>query len=231
MKKILLVATAVLAFAMVVTGCGTTAEAAKAEPVVEEKKAPVKVELANSKGSGVSEPVNWQGKNVGRDFPKWVQVDESEIATLPIAAGKIVFPVESDGKDLDLTRIDAESKGAAEFARRIKVAVQTKGGSNASGNKDDEETAQKMVSEVTGFIAQTSFRGLEQIGSFWVLDRYDNGNLIYTYHILFGMNEQTYTEQISAIFKKVNARTPEEEKKLSEIEESISSASALLNVE
>lgn len=224
MKKILLVAVAVLASAILVTGCGSTATVAKSETAKEE--------VVHGIGDGVPVQVNYQGKNVGKKIPGWVSAeDEAEIASLPIAQGKVVFPVESQGEDIDLTRVDAEGKGAAEFARRIKMAVQTKGGSNVSGNKDERETAVKMAEEVTGFIAKTSFSGLEQIGSFWTLDKYSNGNLVYTYYVLFGMDEQLYKDQISGVFKKVNARTPEEQKALSEIEESIKSAEALLNVE
>lgn len=195
MKKILLVATAVLAFAMVVTGCGTTAEAAKTEPVLEEKKAPV-VEADEGK------VVDWQGKNIGMpQNPEWAQLAVSgHVGDVPeILAGNYVpyFDATSKHENLKVALNNAQLELASKFATQaissVTVAAKNNLKSKGSSTKGVEEFSDRLVA----LASQAVFSGLKELEVHWVKEFYNDGRYEYNVYILAGMTLEDYKSNIS----------------------------------
>ena len=200
MKKILLVATAVLAFAMVVTSCGTTAEAAKAEPVHDD-------------GSGVvAEIVDWDGRDLGigkNEPPEWVvKARNAKYSEISLLKDKVPFYTANYyGEDLELTFNDADVQASAEFAKRAIRVVVAEAEQTVSGDRNVLESVKIISEKSAGFESEASFNGLEQIATYWTRERMENGRLRYHVFVLYGMNINDYERNISQWFESLSEET------------------------
>ena len=220
MKKFLQVLS-ILASAVVIISCKTTAQVAQNEQAVT-----------------VVKPINWQGAELGLQIPEWVlyvaSQDYEALNNLPEAMEKRLLPSTGSGADKDLLKIWLDTQDASsKLSEELQQTVTSEASSRVSGNTSTEagEASLRMAKKVTGVVSQTSFSGFSRLKTFWTqVQRPSDGKLEYNMYALYGIDKEILSKQIDDVLKQVNAESPDEEEALEDMERLVRASAAKVGV-
>ncbi len=200
MRRIVLIALALLVGAMVIVSCNSTPRVEKPEMSKENK-----VKVIDDQYHGA------------RDTPDWIFLETSEIEKKPEYKDVYLFKFVQQGQDVDGLRIWVRGfSEASEIARLVSTRVQDKFVGAAAGDKDKLET---YLEEVVKSVSEAQYSGARQASSYWwqVQKGNPDGSVAqyYEYYLLYAVPKA----QIDAAIKRalddaanqVKAKTEDEQ--------------------
>lgn len=212
MKKLMLLS-AVLMAAVLLTSCVSTAD--------------------DIKGTGVKlsvnkpEIINYKGQAFGSDIPGWV-VDASDgnwkaVQKALNLNGKKVWVLQNDGQDLDMLKLWTDQVDArAQIASGIEQTVADLITGEMSASLESGST-QKTVDEFSSRVTNLTLQGLEKITDYWTQTstlkpgvkarkaKADDYIIKYTYLVVFAMDEDMFEDQLDAAFADIGSNDDQSE--------------------
>ncbi|MDR0554616.1 MAG: hypothetical protein LBG76_07450 [Treponema sp.] len=175
---------AALAAAAVLAGCGTTPKAPKQK----------------------TEALDWKGAALGAPIPQWVMSSmESDVHVQSLDEFKdhycFVVSLEDPNKEMAVAWVKNASNGAAEVARMVSTTVND-AATAQEAIKSGDEAVKRRAEGFRDSISNNNFRGLRQVGDFWVLARNRaTKNEYYAGYALYIIPEQDLNDQIGALWQ------------------------------
>ncbi len=173
------------------------------------------------------EVIDWQGASMGGQIPAWAAVattDEEALKRLdsvdsePTYKGKAVEVAFASGQDIDLLKAWVQNEIAASVATQITQVLTTESGQKQIGNKDDRESARKMIQKVIGVFSSTSLSGLQKSRDFWTKKYYKKtGRVEFDYVAIYVISQENLNLQIDRALGKISAKTKAEKEALDDI--------------
>ena len=181
------------------------------------------------------EVVDWQGASFGGEIPDWVRAateDKERLERLDSIGGEVTYKnkavrlTSASGRDIDLLKAWVQNKLAGEIASEIKQTVTKTAGNHQQGNKDGD-AALKMIDETIGIFSTVTISGFERSREFWVKRRMKaTGETDFQYIAVYVIDKENLMFQIDRALGKIEAKTAEEQKALTDIQTLIKTSAA-----
>ncbi len=174
------------------------------------------------------EIIDWQGASMGAQIPAWAAVattDEEALKRLDSIGseatykGMAIAVSTASGEDIDLLKAWVQNEIAAAVATRITQTLTTESGQKQIGNKDNRESARKMIEKVIGVFSSTSLSGLQKSRDFWTKKYYKKTERVeFDYVAVYVISQENLNLQIDRALGKISAETKEEKEALEDIQ-------------
>jgi len=160
--------------------------------------------------------IDWRGRNVGAQVPKWV-LDENDN---PLRAKKAiaqeigkekVFILRETGANLQILEAALNTRAGAQIAQQIRAAA-TREGQNALVGDLSTPEASSLVQQFESLYAKATITGLENAMNFWVKTKSKSkGTEKYEYYAVWAISKDDLNTSIAETFKRVDASTRQQQ--------------------
>jgi hypothetical protein len=193
----------------VLTACGSTG---KTETQVSQS---TKTEEDSIIGASDDLTIDWRGRNVGVQIPKWVvDVGVNELRAKKAISQEIgkekVFILRETGANPQILESALSTRAAAQIAQQIRAAAAREGKAALEGELSTE--AASMVNQFDSLYAKATITGLENSMNFWVKTRSKSkGTEKYEFYAVWAISQDDLNASIAETFGKVAATTRQQQ--------------------
>jgi hypothetical protein len=160
--------------------------------------------------------IDWRGRNVGAQIPKWVvDVEDNELKARKAISQEIgienVFIIRGEGANLQIVESSVNTGAYAQIAQRIRAAAQRTGQSALTGELSNSDAA-SLVQQFDTLYANATITGLENVMNFWIKTRSKSkGTEKYQIYAVWAISKDDLNASIVETFRRVDVTTRQQQ--------------------